>query len=129
MRIAARNERNTDFVPSRQISFLSLVKPAQQTPAAEFPADANRSINITVKGAERLTFERNPIVGVEHLCDHRRTGVILAAKGAEETGDVVTDDGDHRAEVLCHLRGLLRCELRGQEPLFALLVGKVRDEV
>src|SRR3990172_8256651 len=129
MGIASRNKGHTHFKPPGQISLLRLVKPAQQAAPAMLARDADRSVNVAIEGVQWLAFECYPVVGIEHLGDDRRPGVELPAKGAKKSSEAVVDDGDHRAKVLGDLRGLLQGELRGQEPLFAFFVGKIRDVV
>src|SRR3972149_1619383 len=129
MRIASRTKGNPHFKPPGQISLLRLVKPAEQPAPAMLARDADRSVNGAIEGVQWLVFECYPVVGIEHLGDDRRPGVELPAKCAKKSGQLLIDDGDHRAEVFGDLRGLLQSELRGQEPLFAFFVGKIRDVV
>src|SRR3989304_8124150 len=108
MGIASRYKSDADFKPPGQIILLGLRKPAQQAAPAMLARDADRSVNVAIEGVQWPAFKCYPVVGIEHLGDDRRPGVELPAKRAKKTGQRIIDDGEHRAEVLGDLRGLLQ---------------------
>jgi hypothetical protein len=106
MGITARDEGNADFELPGQI-FLRLVKPSQEASATEIASHAHRTVDITIQGTERPGRKDETVIGFEHLRDDRRPGFKFVSKRANKSYNLISNDGDDRAQIFRDLSRLL----------------------